>query len=550
MAHALDGGWALRLSPWARFGLVDGNRALDAADTATDTSPHTTAGTTPHAGAPHGAMGAASSGGGMASNGWNVIERSEGVRLGVLGLYNSGKTFVLNQLSELRLPSSRRVATKGISLRRASLGGCAHTMLLDTEGAYAPVHSQEPGAMDARLQAEAIIENVTARLSDYVLYVVDDFSSVDQRAVHRLARQIRERKDGFAELIVIHNLRTVGNALAFEHVWRTQILELYPDGEELVCVVPIRTVGDQGSSGGGRQGGSADDGGGSGGSGGGANVADGGEEGGNASLACRVRWFKTHNVRHVVLINDNSALGQVVNPGTIALVRQWILSAFVPSTLGRPPLLAQLLAVAETVLSEAIKMPIGLAVEATTDHAVRVIRGATIGSAHDAPRRRAAAAVHAAAARHAAAYGYMTPPSVTDEGSTTRGPNTTRTGAAAAPGGPLAARSAALHLPAALSEPTVRLISEGGEWLPSVDVIEGRTAFEVHCLRTTPWADTPPLAPPRADTWPGRVDLPHLAGAGRLARPRCARSRNLPPRSSDPRAWQACAPLWGRHDRA
>ena len=116
-------------------------------------------------------------------------------------------------------------------------------MLLDTEGSYAPVQAQQPGAMAARQETESLVEELIVRVCDYLVYVVDDFTSVDQRAVHRLAARLAERKQGFSELIVVHNLRTVADEVAFEHMWRTQILELYEEaGEELEGVVPIKAV--------------------------------------------------------------------------------------------------------------------------------------------------------------------------------------------------------------------------------------------------------------------------------------------------------------------
>ena len=58
--------------------------------------------------------------------------------IGVLGVFNTGKTFVLNCLCGTSLPSSKKVATRGISLRRAMMGSTSVT-LLDSEGSLAPV---------------------------------------------------------------------------------------------------------------------------------------------------------------------------------------------------------------------------------------------------------------------------------------------------------------------------------------------------------------------------------------------------------------------------
>ena len=58
--------------------------------------------------------------------------------IGVLGMFNTGKTFLLNCLCGTSLPSSKKVATRGLSLRRAMMGSTPVT-LLDSEGSFAPV---------------------------------------------------------------------------------------------------------------------------------------------------------------------------------------------------------------------------------------------------------------------------------------------------------------------------------------------------------------------------------------------------------------------------
>jgi len=37
-----------------------------------------------------------------------------------------------------------------------------------------------------------MLDTLTRRLSDYLIYVVEDYTSVDQRAVHRHSRALQE----------------------------------------------------------------------------------------------------------------------------------------------------------------------------------------------------------------------------------------------------------------------------------------------------------------------------------------------------------------------
>ena len=116
--------------------------------------------------------------------------RGASIVVGVLGLYNTGKTFVLNKLTGLALPSSKRVATRGLSLRRATLERTSTDVtLIDSEGSLAPAPINK---LRERQATEHFLEEMTAKLGDYLLYMVDDFTSFDQRAIHRLSRKVSE----------------------------------------------------------------------------------------------------------------------------------------------------------------------------------------------------------------------------------------------------------------------------------------------------------------------------------------------------------------------
>ena len=39
-----------------------------------------------------------------------------------------------------------------------------------------------------------MLDTLTRRLSDYLIYVVEDYTSVDQRAVHRHSRALQARR--------------------------------------------------------------------------------------------------------------------------------------------------------------------------------------------------------------------------------------------------------------------------------------------------------------------------------------------------------------------
>ena len=84
-----------------------------------------------------------------------------------------------------------------------------------------------------------MLDTLTRRLSDYLIYVVEDYTSVDQRAVHRHSRALQESARTFKDLIVVHNLRTITDEQALWHQWRQQVTDMYGEGEEVQVGVAV-----------------------------------------------------------------------------------------------------------------------------------------------------------------------------------------------------------------------------------------------------------------------------------------------------------------------
>lgn len=59
-------------------------------------------------------------------------------------------------------------------------------------------------------------------IADYFICVVNDFTSLDQRYLDRLSRNLsRSPTKTFREIIVIHNLKELESPEILEHVWAT-----------------------------------------------------------------------------------------------------------------------------------------------------------------------------------------------------------------------------------------------------------------------------------------------------------------------------------------
>ena len=145
------------------------------------------------------------------------------------------------------------------------------------------------------------------RVADYLVYLVEDFTSVDQRAVHRLARSMREKSRCFPELIIVHNMRAVTDTATLNHAWFMQVTALYGYGEQQVTSVLLAAHDDK------------------------------------PPVRCDVTWFKTRGTRHLLLAQHVSDAGAAYNAPTIALLRMWIQSAYVPIDGKRHGLLGQVL---------------------------------------------------------------------------------------------------------------------------------------------------------------------------------------------------------------
>eukprot|EP00668_Euglena_longa_P015132 GGOE01019183.1.p1 GENE.GGOE01019183.1~~GGOE01019183.1.p1 ORF type:complete len:399 (-),score=97.69 GGOE01019183.1:627-1823(-) len=127
--------------------------------------------------------------------------QKEEVAVSVFGDFNVGKTFVINHISGLTLPSGETDHTVGISIKSTVHG----IRWIDTAGMGAPycVRSQTP---EERYGTEHLIGELAYRLSDAQIVVVSHCSLRDQEFIHALHNwQIHENRPGKNLLVVVHN---------------------------------------------------------------------------------------------------------------------------------------------------------------------------------------------------------------------------------------------------------------------------------------------------------------------------------------------------------
>lgn len=131
-------------------------------------------------------------------------------------------------------------------------------------------------------------------MSDYFLCVVNDFTSLDQRYLDKLTRNLQNSKKDFREVIVVHNCKEVIDEDTLRHVWETQVTAIYGSGTPQTTLVAAQ------------------------------------DPTSNRLVEKAVGWFKTPFSRHVLLANSDSDLGENLNPWAFSLLRYWLKSVFVP----------------------------------------------------------------------------------------------------------------------------------------------------------------------------------------------------------------------------
>ena len=186
--------------------------------------------------------GGARGGGGGGGDGFDLAEAAsdddeqggmegwDGAVVAVLGLFDKGKTFVLNHLTELDLPSGKKVSTKGLSFKHVDVEGTKF-VVLDSEGSYAPVKVENELSVVEKELSERFIQDVIFELADYFLCVVNDFTSLDQRYLDKLTRSLQNSKKVFQEVIVVHNCKTVMERSVMQHIFESQIMHVYGRGK-------------------------------------------------------------------------------------------------------------------------------------------------------------------------------------------------------------------------------------------------------------------------------------------------------------------------------
>lgn len=262
----------------------------------------------------------------------------EGAIVAVVGLYDKGKTFVLNNLSTSNLPSGKKVNTKGLSFKYVNIENGTKLILLDTAGSYSPVRVVNNLSIIEKEATEMFILDLVFDISDYFIFVVNDFTSLDQRYLDKLTRSLHNSPNkSFREVIVIHNFKEVESEEILNYIWEIQVKQIYEKGSVQKTVVaalnPLTSKLEEKP----------------------------------------VIWFKSDYTRHVCLVNQDSILGLNINPWTFSLLKYWLKAVFIPIN-RKFSVVESVINSASHKLSSYFKADIDIVINDTDDELVKTIK--------------------------------------------------------------------------------------------------------------------------------------------------------------------------------
>ena len=148
----------------------------------------------------------------------------------MVGLFDKGKTFLINKLFGVNLPSGKLHTTKGLSFLWIEE---RRMLVLDSAGVQSTVSYRAQAVQDAILDAqttESLMFEMISRIAHHMIFVVNDLTWFEQKYVamlHQKYVQGGQQK----ELVVVHNLRNTTDIQEACKLFSRQVTRCY-DGEQ------------------------------------------------------------------------------------------------------------------------------------------------------------------------------------------------------------------------------------------------------------------------------------------------------------------------------
>lgn len=149
----------------------------------------------------------------------NEPEDIYGVVVSVLGSFNRGKSFLLNQLCGIRLRHGNLVRTEGISIT-AGREQASNLIFIDTAGTDTAIPRNK---LDDNKATEALLKEIALYLSSYIIIVVNRLRATDQSYI----KQVLKHSGGKKNIMIVHNLMDVETIADVQEVIKQEIEGIY-----------------------------------------------------------------------------------------------------------------------------------------------------------------------------------------------------------------------------------------------------------------------------------------------------------------------------------
>ena len=145
-----------------------------------------------------------------------------GVIVSVLGSYNRGKSFLLNQLCDIKLPSGNLIHTEGISIT-AGRDKAKNIIFLDTAGTDTAIPKNE---LDDKKATEALLREIALHLCSFIIIVVNRLRATDQSYIRQVLTHTKNANYA-KNIIIVHNLMDVATQKDIDEVIKKEVIYLF-----------------------------------------------------------------------------------------------------------------------------------------------------------------------------------------------------------------------------------------------------------------------------------------------------------------------------------
>ncbi len=135
----------------------------------------------------------------------------------VLGSYHRGKSFLLNQLCDIKLPNGNLIHTEGISII-ARRNQTQNVIFIDT--------AIPKDKLEDKKATETLLREIALHLSSYIIIVVTRLRATDQSYIQQV---LKHCKNSIPKkyIIIIHNLMDVESIKDVDEIIEYEVKHLF-----------------------------------------------------------------------------------------------------------------------------------------------------------------------------------------------------------------------------------------------------------------------------------------------------------------------------------